>query len=58
MIKLEDWETIKKLLQDMAKLYYDWNVPVDKLEQAKGVNDFVDMFIKKVEADKRSPSLD
>lgn len=51
-----EWEDIKKVLEDTAQLYYSWNVGVEKLEQAKGVNEFVDLVIKKIEAEKRSPT--
>ena len=53
-INSKDWETLKKLLLDTAKAYYDWSNCKD-LKEAKGVNEFVKIIINKVEAEKGRP---
>ena len=50
-INNKDWQTIRKLLEYTAKTYYDWSNCKD-LREAKGVNEFVQMIIRKVEAEK------
>lgn len=53
-INNKDWEIIKKLLKKTVRIYYGWNTK-KSLEGAKEVNKFVDMIIKKVEAEKGRP---
>lgn len=53
-INNKDWITMKELLLQVAKAYYDWDNCKD-LKEAKGVNEFVKLIISKVEAEKSRP---
>lgn len=49
----ESWQIVKKLLNQTARQRYGWNTDKD-LKEAKGVNEYKDLIIRKVEGAKDS----